>query len=69
MGVPRLLVWGVQGRICFMRRRGWDRRGCSQGSEMMGDGVVFGGLGWVDREGDPVGPSLDVGISLGELSP
>lgn len=27
MDVPRSLIWGVHGRICSMRRRGWGRRG------------------------------------------
>jgi len=25
MDVPRLLIWGVRERICFMRRESWDR--------------------------------------------
>ena len=29
MDVPRLLIWGVRGRICFMRRESWDRRDLS----------------------------------------
>jgi len=38
MGVPRLLIWGVRGRICFMRKRGWDRRDlCRRGLDDEGE--------------------------------
>ena len=44
MDVRRLLIWGVRGRICFMRRRGWDARDLYQRRLDDDEGVASGYL-------------------------